>query len=418
MSFEKLVAFDKKSARRVSVEGFLHVTGCHISKATVNPYYGEEIPDFEKHGLDPKKIYQILRPADELEKAASTFNNLPLMDVHVEVSAFDLENPEIKKHVVGSTGQCAEFKAPYLNNDLVIWTAGAIEGIKTKELVELSCAYRYELDLTPGTFEGQAYDGLMKNIAGNHVALVEEGRAGHDVVVADAALENPEAQSVVSKLLAIKEEITEKMKPDVEDEGAKILDDLTGAIDVAVHHLLDFQEEQDGGSITEESEDENPDGVNQYSGAAAGAASASNYAKANPSQKNHNAARVAHLQAGSFAHAAGKTKEASAHRSSAIQHANEMRKSPLRDSITVEDIAERKDATPKQGITEYGKVEFADQRNHKYPLDTPEHVRSASGYWGRTANQNKYSQEDQAVISKRIDAAKRKFKIGEYAETK
>ena len=50
---------------------------------------------------------------------------------------------------------------------------------------ELSCAYRYDPDFTQGTYDGQRYDFVMRNIRGNHVALVEEGRAGPDVVVAD-----------------------------------------------------------------------------------------------------------------------------------------------------------------------------------------------------------------------------------------
>lgn len=40
--------------------------------------------------------------------------------------------------------------------------------------------------MTPGTYKGQKYDGVMRDIQGNHVALVEAGRAGPDVVVMDA----------------------------------------------------------------------------------------------------------------------------------------------------------------------------------------------------------------------------------------
>jgi hypothetical protein len=187
MALQKLIAFDKQSARTIDAQGFLHVAGCNISKGIVNPYLGAEIPGSEQLGLDPAKTYQIFRDPEELTKAAPTFNNLPLLDKHVEVGAADFEDPDIKKHIVGSTGQVAEFKAPYLVNDLVLWTAGAIAGVDSKEQHELSCAYRYQVDMTPGVYEGTRYDGRMTNIIGNHVALVEEGRAGRDVVVADSA---------------------------------------------------------------------------------------------------------------------------------------------------------------------------------------------------------------------------------------
>ena len=39
--------------------------------------------------------------------------------------------------------------------------------------------------MTPGDYQGEPYDGLMRDIVGNHVALVREGRAGADVVVGD-----------------------------------------------------------------------------------------------------------------------------------------------------------------------------------------------------------------------------------------
>ena len=41
--------------------------------------------------------------------------------------------------------------------------------------------------MTPGVYEGERYDGVMTEITGNHVALVSDGRAGPDVVVADSA---------------------------------------------------------------------------------------------------------------------------------------------------------------------------------------------------------------------------------------
>jgi hypothetical protein len=175
------LAFDRASVRNVDQDGRLHVEITNISKATVNPYRGNEIPDWEKLGLDPDKIYMLLRDPQELEKAASTFNNIPLLDRHIPVT---VDEPQ-KEYVVGSTGTDAAFVAPYLKNSLVVWDASAIAGIETDQQKELSCAYRYIADMTPGVYEGVAYDGVMRDIRGNHVALVEVGRAGPDVVVSD-----------------------------------------------------------------------------------------------------------------------------------------------------------------------------------------------------------------------------------------
>ncbi len=175
------LAFDR-SMRSIDANGFLHVSISRISKATVNPYYGREIPGHQELGLNPDKIYQLYRAPEELEKGAATFNNLPLLSKHVPVSAADPQ----KELTVGSTGTDAEFTYPYLTNSLVVTDAAAIAGIESKEQCEISCSYRYLPVMVSGvTDDGTPYDGIMTQIVGNHVALVEMGRAGPDVVVSD-----------------------------------------------------------------------------------------------------------------------------------------------------------------------------------------------------------------------------------------
>lgn len=174
------LAFDR-SARRIDADGRMHVDRSHISKATVNPYYGREIPGFEALGLVPDRVYRLLRDPVELERAAPTFARLPILSEHVPVTV-DAPRPDL---VVGAIGSDVTFAAPYLDADLCIWEGTAIAGIETDKVRELSCAYRYVPVMEPGEFEGQPYDGRMTEIQGNHLALVEVGRAGSDVVVAD-----------------------------------------------------------------------------------------------------------------------------------------------------------------------------------------------------------------------------------------
>jgi len=183
-----LIAFDRESLRSKDADGRLHVKLANISKATVNPYRGDEIPEWQALGLDPGRVYYLLREPEELAKAAPTFNNLPILSKHQKVSADD-HQPDL---VVGTTGSSSEFVAPYLQNSLAFWAGPAIDAIEadddSKRVKELSCGYRYRADMTPGTYQGQSYDGVMRDIVGNHVALVREGRAGPDVVVADEAM--------------------------------------------------------------------------------------------------------------------------------------------------------------------------------------------------------------------------------------
>lgn len=175
-------AVDRATVRSIDVDGRLRVEISPISKANVCPYYGREIPNSEALGLQPNRIYQLLRDPVELAKAAPTFNSIPLLNQHIPVNAADPQ----KESIVGATGTDATFTPPYLTNSLVIWDASAIAGIETGEQRELSSSYRYVADMTPGVFEGVPYDGRMTEIVGNHVALVPAGRAGADVVVGDS----------------------------------------------------------------------------------------------------------------------------------------------------------------------------------------------------------------------------------------
>ena len=192
------LAFDraKVTVRKTDADGRMHVEVSNISKACVNPYIGHEIPDYRRLGLQADKVYHLLRDPKEIEKGAHTFNNIPLLDEHVPVTADD-HRPE---HVVGSTGTDAVYEHPHLKNSLVVWAKKGIDAVQSNRKKELSSAYRYRADMTPGVYEGQKYDGVMRDIIGNHVALVEEGRAGSDVVVGDSV--NPQLKEIfaMSKL--------------------------------------------------------------------------------------------------------------------------------------------------------------------------------------------------------------------------
>lgn len=177
------LTFDASPSQRETDEnGFLHVGASHITKATVNPYYGREIPGWQEAGLDPETVYYGLRDPEELQASLETWAGLPL---HIEHHIDSAEEPQ-KLTRVGAVGTGAVWNPPYVDAPLTVWDRAAIDAIKDGSFRELSCAYRYDPDFTPGSYEGIPYDFIMRNIRGNHVALVEEGRAGPDVVVADS----------------------------------------------------------------------------------------------------------------------------------------------------------------------------------------------------------------------------------------
>jgi hypothetical protein len=132
-------------------------------------------------GLDPKARYMLLRPASELKRAASTLSGVPVLSQHVPMDAKTFDPAA----VVGACLDDAVFEPPYLRCSIVIWSADAINGIENGSARQLSAGYAYEPDLRPGVFETVPYDGSMRALRFNHLALVERGRNGPDVMVAD-----------------------------------------------------------------------------------------------------------------------------------------------------------------------------------------------------------------------------------------
>lgn len=223
--------------RQFDKEGFLHVDKANISKANVCPYLGKEIPDFERLGLDPDKTYRLYRHPQELARAADSFNGKPILCDHVPVSAASID-PEM---IVGTTGHQAKFDGQYLTNSLDFWPKSAIDGIESASKRELSCGYAYEPDMTPGTTpSGERYDGVMRNIVGNHVALVREGRAGPDVVVGDSKLRS------LKHIMATDYRARRRAMDDAENETGEWLSQLSDDEFERLAGLVDGEDQRRG----------------------------------------------------------------------------------------------------------------------------------------------------------------------------
>lgn len=69
-----------------------------------------------------------------------------------------------------------------------------------------------------------------------------------------------------------------------------------------------------------------------------------------------------------------------------------------------------------EGASDYADPGWQEDKKKRYPLNTEERVVAAARYFGRPRNRKKYSADQQKKIDAKIEAAKKKFKIGEYAD--
>lgn len=180
------------SARIVDQNGFFEVKRNPISKVGVFPYSGRSIG-----AENPDQIYRVYRPAEELGSAEciESFKLLPFVDEHHMVG--DGGMPAEQKGVHGTTGEDVFFEDGTLYSNLKVFSnalANLIEGGKR----ELSCGYRCEYEFAPGEYNGVKYDAIQRNIRGNHLALVEEGRMGKEVAVLDSMVFTFDAKEFLS----------------------------------------------------------------------------------------------------------------------------------------------------------------------------------------------------------------------------
>jgi hypothetical protein len=168
------LTFDFSSNRSTDIDGRLHVTDCVLSAATVDPYLGKEIVDFQNFNLDPDRIYHVWRMPDALERAAPTLENLQLMADHIGVNV----NEPQQQTVVGVVSNVRwRASQQQLIGDIAVWEAGAIAAIRDGSKKDLSCGYRYTpINIAGKTPAGIAYDLRMTDIIFNHCATVATGR--------------------------------------------------------------------------------------------------------------------------------------------------------------------------------------------------------------------------------------------------
>lgn len=117
-----------------------------------------------------------LRPPEEVMHADSlaSFGLMPVTNEHPSEL---LTADNAKQYAVGSVSESVVPEGDKVRAVLMITDASAIEALDAGKS-ELSCGYTADVVQETGVWQGQPYDAIQRNIRGNHVALVDAGRAG------------------------------------------------------------------------------------------------------------------------------------------------------------------------------------------------------------------------------------------------
>jgi hypothetical protein len=121
------------------------------------------------------------RPETEVASPESlaSFAGKAITSEHPPV-LLDAENT--KDYQVGFSGTEVVYDNGFVKAVMTITDQDTIKRIMKGDAREVSAGYRVSYDPTPGvTDSGEHYDGIQKEILGNHIAVVRRGRAGPQV---------------------------------------------------------------------------------------------------------------------------------------------------------------------------------------------------------------------------------------------
>ena len=177
-------------------EGYLLCLNVPVARTGTQDYLPEEL------GLPSSSFISVYRPEDEVfsPETVASFEGMPVTNDHppdgVDVSNIRALQKGHAHNVRRGTGD----ESDLLLADLIITDPGLIDLILEEGKREISCGYTYELCEENGQY-------IQRKIRGNHVAVVDAGRAGPRGSIKDhkasiSARRKPNMKKSLSKILA------------------------------------------------------------------------------------------------------------------------------------------------------------------------------------------------------------------------
>ena len=170
-----------------------------------------------------------------------------------------LDSANTKDYQIGFSGTEVVYDNGFVRAVMTITDQDAIERIMRGDAKEVSAGYRVNYEANAGVTDGgENYDGIQKEISGNHIAVVRRGRAGPQVKLhldrldaADPSLITPiEEPSVTAKVNfdGAEFEVTESVALAItkEREDAKMsFEDMKKKYDGMMSEASQMKEEMD-----------------------------------------------------------------------------------------------------------------------------------------------------------------------------
>ena len=175
---------------------------------------------------------ELRHPDDVLvPESLESIKMIPVVNGHPPERLINADNA--KRLAVGYTGESVDNEMPYIVANLVITDKDTVEQIKKKNKNELSLGYTVDLVPDSGSYFGEPYEYRQTNIRYNHLALVDQARAGPQARI---SLDGDDAEEIQKEEAVVADKKIRKIKIDAEEYMME--DNAASAIEklLASHH--------------------------------------------------------------------------------------------------------------------------------------------------------------------------------------
>lgn len=202
----------KLSPNRIKNDkGQLIVTGCEFARTGKQKYHSSEL------GLKDDKFIYLDRPVEEVSdpKTVASFEGAPVTLDHPEDDVkVGVNYNELSKGFATNVKYVAiNDKEGYLKADFVITDEDLIKKIENHEIEELSAGYNCDVD---------EKDWIQRHIRGNHIAVVEQARAGHQARLRDKVYKSTSKSQKTLKIGDKLVKIVDSYSYELEEDGKKV----------------------------------------------------------------------------------------------------------------------------------------------------------------------------------------------------
>jgi len=242
-------------------EGFLLCEEVPIARIGTQDYAGIELPDLE----DKDGLIVVERTADVVfsPETIASFVGKPVTIDHPPIEVSPDNWSVLAKGVVFNVRRGEGELSDFLLADLLITDKGAINEVRAKQLVEVSCGYDSDYEqIAPGR-------ARQVTVMGNHVALVKNARCGPSCSIGDSKSKLTGESDMATKKKPAPSTLLDKLRKafmtrdsDAFEAAANEMTDEDGvAQNVPDIHIHMPGAEKLGGDTTNDEEDPPADGA-------------------------------------------------------------------------------------------------------------------------------------------------------------